>query len=335
MAGTHQEILERLVATNYEETVGYGCDEYTEKAVELIKKACGKENARVHFLVGGTQTNSTVIDGLLARHEGVLAAESGHINVHESGAIEACGHKVLTLPQYDGKVKAEDVEKYISNFYADDTYLHMVAPGMVYISFPTEYGAIYSKKELEDLQSVCRKWEIPLYIDGARLGYGLAAENSDVTLKDIANLCDVFYIGGTKLGALFGEAVVVCNDSLLKNFFPLIKQHGALLAKGRLFAIQFETLFSNNLYERVSKHAVEMAMKIKQAFIEKGYMPIVNSTTNQQFFRLPNQVVDKLSENVGFELWGARGEKESEVRFVTSWATKQEDVELLIKRLNF
>jgi threonine aldolase len=206
---------------------------------------------------------------------------------------------------------------------------------MVYISFPTEYGAIYTKKELEDLQSVCRKWEIPLYIDGARLGYGLAAENSDVTLKDIANLCDVFYIGGTKLGALFGEAVVVCNDSLLKNFFPLIKQHGALLAKGRLLAIQFETLFSNNLYERVSKHAVEMAMKIKQAFIEKGYMPIVNSTTNQQFFRLPNQVVDKLSENVGFELWGARGEKESEVRFVTSWATKQEDVELLIKRLNF
>jgi threonine aldolase len=335
MAGTHQEILERLVATNYEETVGYGCDEYTEKAVELIKKACGKENARVHFLVGGTQTNSTVIDGLLARHEGVLAAESGHINVHESGAIESCGHKVLTLPQYDGKVKAEDVEKYISNFYADDTYLHMVAPGMVYISFPTEYGAIYSKKELEDLQSVCRKWEIPLYIDGARLGYGLAAENSDLTLKDIANLCDVFYIGGTKLGALFGEAVVVCNDSLLKNFFPLIKQHGALLAKGRLLAIQFETLFSNNLYERVSKHAVEMAMKIKQAFIEKGYMPIVNSTTNQQFFRLPNQVVDKLSENVGFEYWGARGEKESEVRFVTSWATKQEDVELLIKRLNF
>ena len=335
MAGTHQEILERLVATNYEETVGYGCDEYTEKAVELIKKACGKENARVHFLVGGTQTNSTVIDGLLARHEGVLAAESGHINVHESGAIESCGHKVLTLPQEEGKIKAEDVEKYISNFYADDTYLHMVAPGMVYISFPTEYGAIYSKKELEDLQSVCRKWEIPLYIDGARLGYGLAAENSDVTLKDIANLCDVFYIGGTKLGALFGEAVVVCNDSLLKNFFPLIKQHGALLAKGRLLAIQFETLFSNNLYERVSKHAVEMAMKIKQAFIEKGYMPIVNSTTNQQFFRLPNQVVDKLSENVGFELWGARGEKESEVRFVTSWATKQEDVELLIKRLNF
>ncbi|MBO7277571.1 MAG: low specificity L-threonine aldolase [Bacteroidales bacterium] len=335
MAGTHPEILQRLIETNLEETEGYGSDEYTKRAEDLIKKACGKEDARVHFLVGGTQTNSTVIDGLLARHEGVLTAESGHINVHESGAIESCGHKVLTLPQEEGKIKAEDIEKYISNFYADDTYLHMVAPGMVYISFPTEYGAVYSKKELQNIQSVCRKWEIPLYIDGARLGYGLVAENSDVTLQDIAQLADVFYIGGTKLGALFGEAVVVSNPKLLKNFFPLIKQHGALLAKGRLLGLQFETLFSNNLYERVSRHAVKMAMKIKQAFIEKGYMPIVNSTTNQQFFRLPNEVIDKLSENVGFEYWGARGEKESEVRFVTSWATKEEDVDLLIERLNF
>ena len=335
MAGTHSEILERLVATNYEETVGYGCDQYTQKAVELIKKAVGKDNARVHFLVGGTQTNSTVIDGLLSRHEGVLAAESGHINVHESGAIEACGHKVLTLPEYEGKVKAEDVENYISNFYADDTYLHMVAPGMLYISFPTEYGTIYSKKELQDIHSVCKKWDIPLYIDGARLGYGLAAEGNDVSLQDIANLCDVFYIGGTKLGALFGEAVVVCNDSLLKNFFPLIKQHGALLAKGRLLGLQFECLFSNNLYERVSRHAVDMAMKIKQAFIAKGYNPVVNSNTNQQFFLLPNDFMDKLSEDVGFELWGPRGEKETKVRFVTSWATKKEDVDLLIKRLNF
>ena len=335
MAGTHQEILERLVETNFEETVGYGCDEYTEKAVELIKKAVGKDNARVYFLVGGTQTNSTVIDGLLSRHEGVLSAESGHINVHESGAIEACGHKVLTLPQYEGKVKAEDVEKYLSNFYADDTYLHMVAPGMLYISFPTEYGTIYSKKELQDIHSVCKKWDIPLYIDGARLGYGLAAEGNDVSLQDIANLCDVFYIGGTKLGALFGEAVVVCNDSLLKNFFPLIKQHGALLAKGRLLGLQFECLFSNNLYERVSRHAVDMAMKIKQAFIAKGYNPVVNSNTNQQFFLLPNDFMDKLSEDVGFELWGPRGEKETKVRFVTSWSTKEEDVDLLIKRLNF
>ena len=335
MAGTRSEILERLVATNYEETVGYGCDQYTQKAVELIKKAVGKENARVHFLVGGTQTNSTVIDGLLSRHEGVLAAESGHINVHESGAIEACGHKVLTLPEYEGKVKAEDVENYISNFYADDTYLHMVAPGMLYISFPTEYGTIYSKKELQDIHSVCKKWDIPLYIDGARLGYGLAAEGNDISLQDIANLCDVFYIGGTKLGALFGEAVVVCNDSLLKNFFPLIKQHGALLAKGRLLGLQFECLFSNNLYERVSLHAVDMAMKIKQAFIAKGYNPVVNSNTNQQFFLLPNDFMDKLSEDVGFELWGPRGEKETKVRFVTSWATKEEDVDLLIKRLNF
>ncbi len=335
MAGACQEIIDRLVATNFEETVGYGCDEYTKRAEDLIKKACGRDDARVHFLVGGTQTNSTVIDGLLLRHQGVLAADSGHINVHESGAIEACGHKVLALPQYEGKIKAEDVDKYISNFYADDTYLHMVAPGMVYISFPTEYGTLYSKEELQDLNSVCKKWEIPLYIDGARMGYGLVAENTDVTLKDIAQLADVFYIGGTKVGALFGEAVVVCNDNLLKNFFPLIKQHGALLAKGRLLGLQFETLFTDNLYERLSKHAVDMAMRIKKAFIEKGFQPIVNSTTNQQFFCLPNEVIDRLSENVGFELWGARGEKETQVRFVTSWATKKEDVDLLIERLNF
>ena len=335
MAGCLPEILNRLTETNFEETQGYGSDEYTKRAEELIKQACGKDDARVHFLVGGTQTNSTVIDGLLAQYQGVLAADSGHINVHESGAIESCGHKVLTLPQEEGKIKAEEVDRYISTFYADDTYLHMVAPGMVYISFPTEYGAVYSKKELEDLSVVCRKWGIPLYIDGARLGYGLAAENTEVTLKDIAQLADVFYIGGTKQGALFGEAVVVCNPNLLKNFFPLIKQHGALLAKGRLLGLQFETLFTNNIYERVSRHAVNMAMKIKQAFIEKGYMPIVNSTTNQQFFRLPNEVIDSLSENVGFEYWGARGEKESEVRFVTSWATKEKDVDLLIERLNF
>lgn len=333
MVGCLPEILSRLVETNLEQTQGYGCDEYTERAKEIVKKAIGKEDAGVYFLVGGTQTNSTVIDGLISHYQGVLTADSGHINVHEAGAIEAFGHKVLTLPQYEGKIKAEDVDRYITEFYADDTYLHMVSPSMVYISFPTEYGTVYSKKELEDLHSICKKWEIPLYIDGARLGYGLAAENSDVTLKDIANLCDVFYIGGTKVGALFGEAVVVCNQGLLKNFFPLIKQHGALLAKGRLLGLQFECLFKDDLYERVSRHAVDMAMKIKKAFIEKGYKMIVNSTTNQQFFRLPNDVIDKLKEDVGFEFWGARKEKESDVRFVTSWATKQEDVDLLIKKI--
>ena len=222
MSGAHPKVMERLMETNFDQTPGYGTDTYTAKAKELILEACGTPDARVHFLVGGTQTNSTVIDGVLARHEGVLCAESGHINVHESGAIEATGHKVLTLPSYDGKVAAEDVRKYIETFYSDETYEHMVAPGMLYISFPTEYGTIYSLKELEDISDVCHKAGLPLFIDGARLGYGLAADGGDVTLKDIARLSDVFYIGGTKVGVLFGEAVVVTDPNLLKNFTPLV-----------------------------------------------------------------------------------------------------------------
>ena len=233
-AGAHPEVLERLVATNLEHTVGYGNDPYSERARELIRTATGQREAQVMFLVGGTQTNATAIDGILRRHEGVLAAESGHIAVHESGAIEASGHKVLTLPHRDGKVSASDVERYIKEFYADDTYPHMVAPGMLYISQPTEYGTIYSLSELESLGRVCRENSIPLYIDGARLGYGLMSEGADFTLQDVARIADVFYIGGTKMGALFGEALVVRNKALLNNLFPLVKQHGALLAKGRL-----------------------------------------------------------------------------------------------------
>ena len=228
MAGAHPKVMERLLQTNAEQTVGYGNDHYTARAKELVKQACSAPDARVYFLVGGTQTNSTVIDGVLERHEGVLAAQSGHINVHESGAIEATGHKVLTLPSYDGKVKAEDVRGFISEFYSDDTYEHMVAPGMLYISFPTEYGTLYSLNELEDLSDACHSAGIPLFIDGARLGYGLVAEGNDVTLADIARLSDVFYIGGTKVGALFGEAVVITNPELMRHPVPLIKQHGAL-----------------------------------------------------------------------------------------------------------
>lgn len=252
-AGAHPEVLEALCATNNIHTVGYGCDSYCANAKELICKACGLSEARVYLLVGGTQTNATVIDGVLARHEGVLAAQSGHIAVHESGAIEACGHKVLTLPHYQGKVKAEDVELFIDEFYRDETYEHMVAPGMLYISFPTEYGTVYSLKELEQLSEVCHKADIPLYIDGARLAYGLAADGGDVTLHDIARLADVFYIGGTKVGALFGEAVVVTNPKLLHHFTPLIKQHGALMAKGRLLGVQFEALFKGNLYFEMAR----------------------------------------------------------------------------------
>ena len=315
--------------TNTDQTPGYGTDKYTEHAKELIKEACGAPEARVYFLVGGTQTNSTVIDGVLARHEGVLCAESGHINVHESGAIEATGHKVLTLPSYDGKVSAEDVRNFITTFYSDDTYEHMVAPGMLYISFPTEYGTIYSLNELEDISAACHDAEIPLFIDGARLGYGLAAEGSDVTLKDIARLSDVFYIGGTKLGALFGEAVVVTNPKLLHHFTPLVKQHGALMAKGRLLGVQFEALFTDGLYETISKECVQKAVRLRNIFTSKGYKVEVDSPTNQQFFRLPNTVIDALSAEVSFEMWGPRGETESVVRFVAGWTTTDQHIDRL------
>lgn len=334
MAGAHPKVMERLLETNHLSTIGYGCDEHTKHAAELIRNACGQPNARVYFLVGGTQTNATVIDGLLSRHQGVLAAESAHINVHEAGAIEATGHKILTLPQYEGKVLASDLKEYIDNFYSDDTYEHMVAPGMLYISFPTEYGTTYSYEELTKLSEICHNANIPLYIDGARLAYGLAAKGNNVTLKDIAQLSDVFYIGGTKVGALFGEAVVITNPTLLKNFFPLIKQHGALLAKGRLLGVQFEVLFENNLYEEIGLQTVEKAIRIRNLFSSKGYKIVVDSTTNQQFIRLPNQIIDKLKENISFELWGPRGKTETVVRFVTGWATSHTDIDTLASILN-
>lgn len=333
MSGAHPEVLQRLIETNAEQTVGYGSDDYTRRAVELIRQATGCPEARVQLLVGGTQTNATLIDGLLARHEGVLAAESGHIAVHEAGAVEASGHKVLTLPQHDGKVEADEVERYIADFYRDETYEHMVAPGMLYISQPTEYGTIYSLAELEALSRVCHEAEIPLYIDGARLGYALAAEGCDFTLCDIARLADVFYIGGTKVGALFGEAVVVTKPHLVKHLFPLVKQHGALLAKGRLLGVQFEALFTDDLYGRIGRRAVGQALRIREAFRQRGYEVVVPSPTNQQFFRLPNEVIDRLKSEVSFELWGPRGESETVVRFVTGWSTSDEDIERLIELL--
>lgn len=357
MEGCHPQVMQRLIETNLEQTPGYGSDSYCAEAKRLIAKALGKreqsdacidyaeqEEARprvkalgtddvdIHFLIGGTQTNSTVIDALLMRHEGVLAAETAHINVHESGAIEACGHKVLTLPSHDGKVCAKELKAYIDNFYADETYEHMVAPGMVYISYPTEYGTLYSKEELTDLHDICMKADIPLYIDGARLGYGLASDKCDITLSDLPDLCDIFYIGGTKVGALFGECVVA-KKGLLKHFFPLIKQHGALLAKGRLLGVQFSTLFTDDLYLKISRHAIELAMMLKKGFVDKGYMLFLDSPTNQQFFVLPNDVMDRLSRTSSFEVWGTRGEHETTVRFVTSWATKKSDVEELISEL--
>lgn len=328
MAGAHPELINAIVENNKVQTSGYGNDEFCCRAKGLIRKACGMDDADVFLLVGGTQTNATVLDSLLARTQGVLCADTAHINVHEAGAIELTGHKVITLPSYDGKVKVEDVSGYLRDFYADDTCTHMVAPGALYISFPTEFGTIYSLAELEELSGVCKEYDIPLYIDGARLGFGLAA-SVDVTLKDIARVADVFYIGGTKMGALFGEAVVCTNKALLPHFFTLMKAHGSVLAKGRLLGMQFEQFFKDGLYLRIGQHGVNLALKLRKMFEEKGFTPFIDSPTNQQFFVLPNTLIDKLLPVATFEYWGPRGEVESKVRFVTSWETTETDVDLL------
>ena len=333
MEGAHPEVMRRLLETNLEQTPGYGCDPHTERARKLIRQACGAPQAEVHFLVGGTQTNATVIDGLLRRHEGVLAAESGHINVHEAGAIEAAGHKVLTLPSHEGKVRAEEVDRWIEEFYRDETWPHMVVPGMLYLSHPTEFGTLYTLSEMEAIHAVCQRYSIPLYLDGARLSYALASEENTLTLRDIARLCEVFYIGGTKTGLLFGEAVVITRPELLPHFFTLVKQHGALLAKGRLLGVQFETLFTEELYLRIARQAISTARRLKEALLAKGYRLHIDSPTNQQFFVLPNREIDRLSQYATFELWGPRGKEESVVRFVTSWATTDEQIDALIARL--
>lgn len=332
MAGAHPEVLDAIVRNNKVQTAGYGVDDFCGRAKQLIREACGVPDAQVHFMVGGTQTNSTVIDGLLRRTEGVLAAETAHINVHESGAIELSGHKVIAVPSHEGKVNPTEVRAYLHDFYADETWEHMVAPGALYISFPTELGTIYSLDELTALSSVCRKYNIPFYVDGARLGFGLAA-SSDVTLRDIARLADVFYIGGTKMGALFGEAVVCTNPDLLPRFFTLMKAHGSVLAKGRLLGMQYEAFFTNDLYLRIGRQGVELGQRLRRAFEAKGYRSFIDSPTNQQFFVLPNDVVDRLLPHASFEYWGPRGETESKVRFVTSWETTEEDIVTLEKLL--
>ena len=329
--GAHARIMKRLVETNEEQTPGYGEDEHCEKARAYIRKACQAEKADIHFLVGGTQTNTTIISSILRPHQGAVAAITGHIAVHETGAIEATGHKVLTLPSDDGKIQAEQVKQLYDAHWNDVTHEHMVQPGLVYISHPTENGTTYSKSELKALNKVCRECGLPLVLDGARLGYGLAAKNSDLSLSDIASLCDVFYIGGTKVGALMGEAVVIINDTLKKDFRYMIKQNGGMLAKGRLLGIQFETLFEDGLYYEISKHAVEMAMMIREAFAEKGFSFRYDSKTNQQFPILPNEVLTQLSEKYSYSYWEKIDTGHSAVRFCTSWATKKESVEMLIK----
>lgn len=318
--GAHPAIISRLSETNLEQTPGYGLDKYSESAKEKIKEAFALEGADVFFLVGGTQTNSTVIASMLRDYEGVIAVGTGHIGVHESGAVEYTGHKVLTLKDHEGKMDAGELEAYLKAFYADGTYEHMVIPGMVYISFPTEFGTIYSKEEMKAIHSVCQRYSIPLFVDGARLGYGLMSEANDIDVKEFASLCDVFYIGGTKVGALFGEAVVFCGGAPA-HFFTTIKQHGALMAKGRLLGLQFDTLFTDRLYFKIARHADEMASRLKGIFLEKGYETFIDSPTNQQFFIMTRRRAAELHGKVRFEDWCPVDKDRIAVRFVTSWAT--------------
>ena len=281
IAGAHPEIIKRLAETNLESLPGYGMDHYTASAQEKIRKVCGCPDAQVELFAGGTQTNAVVISTMLRDWEGVIAADSGHVSVHESGAIEYSGHKVLELPGKDGKIEAPALKSFLERFYSDVTHDHMVFPGMVYISYPTEPGTLYSRSELEAISEVCREYSLPLYLDGARLGYGLMSRSSDLTIRDIARLTDVFYIGGTKVGALCGEAVVFTKGNRPEHFMTSVKKRGALLAKGRLLGIQFDTLFTDDLYFRISRHAIDMAEKLKEVIREKGWEPYMDSPTNQ------------------------------------------------------
>lgn len=327
--GAHPAILNRLIETNMTQVEGYGEDPFCENARTRIRQAVGCPDADVFFLVGGTQTNSTVIDAMLRRYEGVVAVATGHIAVHESGAVEFSGHKVITLESHLGKMDAGELREYLAHFHGDPTWPHMVFPGMVYISFPTEYGTIYSLDELRAIKAVCEEYEIPLFIDGARLGYGLASAAADVDLKTLASLCDVFYIGGTKVGALCGEAVVFPKGNAPRQFFTIIKQHGALLAKGRLLGIQFDTLFTNNLYMNIARHAIDMAMELKNMFASKGFEFYIDSPTNQQFPILTQQQIDALEGLVAFEVWDKLPDGRFVTRFATSWATPIENIDVL------
>lgn len=332
--GCLPEILRRLSETNDEKSSGYGFDPYTERAKDRIRKACDMTEAEVHFLVGGTQTNATAIDSLLLGCEGVLSVDTGHINVHESGAVEAFGHKVLVLPGIaGGKMAASQINDYMRKFLADETYPHMVQPGMVYITLPTELGALYSRKELADIYTVCQQYGLRLYVDGARLGYGLMAEGNDIDLPFLAHHCDVFYIGGTKVGALLGEALVYTNTRAPKYIFTIIKRHGALLAKGRVLGLQFDTLFTDDLYFRVSRHAIDMAQALRKVFAKHGLSLGINSPTNQQFVILSKEQKQRLAEDIAFEIWEPLPNDHLLCRFVTCWATTEADIVALDEAL--
>ncbi len=327
--GCHEKILEAFSKTNMEQLPGYGMDIYSERAKEKIRDACKCPEAEIYLLNGGTMTNQLVIDSMIEQYEGVVSADTGHVNTHEAGAVEFTGHKVLTVPSHEGKIDCDELKRLLDNFWNDGNYEHMVFPGMVYISYPTEYGTLYTEEELSRISSICGLYHLPLYIDGARLGYGLMSYEADLTLPDIASLCDAFYIGGTKVGALCGEALVFPHGNVPTHFLTRIKQHGDLTAKGRLLGIQFDTLFTDDLYFKISRNAIDMAEALKEVFHRKNYEFYLESPTNQQFIILENEEMKQLAEKVRFSFWEALDEDHTVVRFATSWATKKEQIDEL------
>ena len=331
--GAHPKVLEHLMELNMVSLPGYGDDELTQAAKAKICAACGRDDLEIQFLVGGTQTNQVAIDSMLQSYEGVISADTGHINVHEAGAIEYSGHRVLPIPHVQGKIMAEDLEKYMEAFVNDEVREHLVQPGLVYISHPTEFGTLYTRAELSALSQCCHKYGLSLYMDGARLGYGLMSPETDVTLADVVELTDLFYIGGTKVGALCGEALVFTKRNMPRHFLTSVKQHGALLAKMRVVSQQFDALFTDELYFHISRHAIDTAMRIKRACLDKGYELLMDSPTNQQFPILSKEQMEKLRENVRFNLWQWMEDGRVAIRLATSWATRDEDVEALIALL--
>lgn len=333
--GAHERILRQLFTRNLEQYPGYGEDEHCVKARSYIRKLCKDDSVDVHFLVGGSQTNATVISSALRPHQGVVAPVSGHISVHETGGIEAFGHKVLTVPTAEGKLSALDVRRVYETHWNDTTHEHMVQPGMVYISLPTENGTMYNKQELQELWEACQDCDLFLFVDGARLGYGLMSDVCDLKLADLARLCDVFYLGGTKQGLLFGEAVVISNDLLKRDFRYLMKQHGAMLAKGWLLGLQFSAMLEDGLYFEVARNADRQAMRLRHAFEKEGYAMLFDSHTNQQFPVLPDAVLEKLEENFSFAFWSKVDGEHTAVRVCTSWATEESDVNALVDAIHF
>ena len=330
-AGAHPEVLKHLQETNMEILSGYGTDKYTDSAKEKVKAFFNCPEGDVYFITGGTQTNQLIISTMLENYEGVVAATTGHVSGHEAGAIEYTGHKVLAVPGHEGKMHADELKGFLKDFFSDGNHDHMVFPGMVYISFPTEYGTLYSKKELEDIYSICKEYDIPLFIDGARLGYGLVSPACDLKPSDLPTLCDVFYAGGTKVGALCGEAVVFTHNNAPKHFVTQIKQHGALLAKGRLNSVQFDALFTDDLYLKISKNAIDFAEELKKIFAERGYKFFLDSPTNQQFFIMENSKLEELKDKVKYGFWEKYDDTHTVVRFATAWYTRKEDLEELKK----